>query len=288
MKCNRCHINNATIHIEGVGEFCLECHNKFIVETYGVEQLETYTKQISVFDVDGIIHTFEISNVLMPMYSTWRAEEIGGGYIFEVMVDLEDEQLEALRHLHQKILIGIGYKSLEVFPDKPTITNAIHRDGKQFGLRTVGTGRIDYDSKTRKTVFYIDGKKVTLDEFGLMLTSMEGFIFDYQMRDITDEVIGKDMILRHVNISKNRIYDNFEKTLQWFLTDNTLTIDRVDGCIEALYERIDELELVFNYGDIAVAKELGNRMIERLMTIESDSEAFPMELVEDIIRIIGH
>lgn len=288
MKCNRCHINNATIHIEGVGEFCLECHNKLIVETYGIEQFENYSKQISIFDVDGVIHKFEISNVLMPMYSTWRAEEIGGGYIFEVMVDLEDEQIEALRHLHQKILIGIGYKSLEPFPDRPIITNALHREGKQYGLRTVGTGRIDYDSKSRKTILNIDGKKVTMDEFGLMLTSMEGFIFDYQMRDLTDEVIGKDMILRHFNINKSRLYDNFEKTLSWFIEEDKLTFERTDACIEALFERIDELELIFNYGDIEEAKELGQKMIDRLMQIESESETFPMEIVEDIVRVIGN
>lgn len=287
MKCHKCHINKATIHIEGLGEFCLDCHNKMIVEAFGVEQLEEFSKQISVYDVDGVIHKFEITNLLMPMYSIWKADEIDGGYAFEVMVDLDDEQISALNHLHQKILIGIGYKSLEVLDGDQYITNALHKDGKQYGLRTVGTGRIDMDPKSHKTILIIDGKPVTMEEFGIMLSSTEGFTFDYQMRDVTDEVLGKDMILRHFTINKNRLYESFEKTINWFLEDNVLLEEREDACYEALFERIDELELMFNYGDIDEAKDLGRKMIERLVEIETDSDTFPIDLIEDIGRIIG-
>jgi len=287
MKCHKCHINSATIHIEGIGDYCLDCHNKMIVEAFGVEQLEEFSKQISIYDVDGEIHKFEITNVLMPMYSIWKAEEIGGGYAFEVMVDLDDEQIEALNHLHQKILIGIGYKSMEVFPDEQFITNALHLEGKQYGLRTVGTGRIEVDSETRKTSLIIDGKVVSMEDFGTMLSSTEGFTFDFQMRDVTDEVLGNDMILRHVSINKNRLYEKFETTLSWFLEDDYLDLHREDACIEALFERVDELELLFNYGDLDDAKELGRKMIERLVSIDTNSETFPIDIMEDIARIIG-
>jgi hypothetical protein len=287
MKCHKCNINNATIHIEGLGEFCLECHNKMIVEAFGIQQLEEFSKEISIYDVDGMIHKFQITNLLMPMYSIWKAEEIDGGYAFEVMVDLDDEQISALNHLHQKILIGIGYKSLEILEGNQYISNALHREGKQYGLRTVGTGRIDVDLDTQKTVLMIDGKAISMDEFGLMLSSMEGFTFDYQMRDVTDEVLGKDMILRHFSINKKRLYESFETTLSWFLDDNILPQDREEACFEALFERIDDLELMFNYGDIQDAKELGRKMIARLVEVESDSDVFPNDLIEDIGRIIG-
>ncbi len=72
---------------------------------------------------------------------------------------------------------------------------------------------------------------------------------------------------------------HFEKTLGWFLKNDFLSYKRESSCEEALYERIDELEALFNYGDRDNAVEVAEKMKERLSSIETDSDSFPEYLL---------
>ncbi len=83
-----------------------------MVELLGVSKMDDFSKIISGYDADGIMHQFEISNMIMPGFSVWKAEEMEGGYHFEILVKPEKNQAVAIEHLHQKILTGLGYKTL--------------------------------------------------------------------------------------------------------------------------------------------------------------------------------
>ena len=84
----------------------------------------------------GIMHRFEISNMLMPGFSVWKAEETEGDYQFEVLVKLEENQAVEVEHLHQKILTGIGYKTLTHMSDRYFADNAIRIDKEQYSLNS--------------------------------------------------------------------------------------------------------------------------------------------------------
>jgi len=54
----------------------------------------------------------------MPGFSVWKAEELEGDDQFEILVKPEENQAVAIEHLHQKILTGIGYKTLTRKPKR--------------------------------------------------------------------------------------------------------------------------------------------------------------------------
>lgn len=286
MKCNKCQLNDAIIHITDTGEdYCLDCHNDIMAEMLGVKKMQGFSKVVSFYNSDKEMLTFNISNTIMPGHSIWQAEEQGGGYLYEVFTDPESDQALAIRKLHQKILNGIGYKTLELCDSKYYMSNAINYNKKQYSLNTVGTFRIEYNER-EKIRLVIDGKYISANDFCKALSSFEGFNMDYQIRDLSDEILGKNMVLRPVCIDPEVIYKHFEKTLGWFLNKNFLSYKRSSDCTEALFERIDELELLFNYGEREKAVELGNRMKKRLLSIDNDTDDFPIYLLELIDKAV--
>lgn len=286
MKCDRCKKGEAMIHVEGVGDFCLDCYNDIISRAFGTEKFDNYSRHISVYDIDGEIHRFEVWNMLLPEYSIWHADEIEGGYQFEVMTGLSDNQSDALNHLHQKILLGIGYKSLQEYSGESFIENAYHADEKQYSLKEAGSGRIEDTSEKGGYCIVIDGQEISFEDFGRMASTYAGFNMVYQFCDLSDEVFGKDMVLRRFNINPNVLMSRFEKSLQWFIEDDFLSAEMQEACEEALSERIEELEILYNYGDRDKAMVLGGQMKGRLEEIDTDSEDFPEWLVEEIEGVL--
>lgn len=128
MKCKKCKSSEATIHVTDVGDFCLNCHNEIMANLLGVNKMNDFLKIISVYDVDGILHRFEISNMIMPGFSVWKAEEMEGAYQFEILAKPEENQTVAIEQLHRKILTGLGYKTLKHISDRYFVDNAIRID----------------------------------------------------------------------------------------------------------------------------------------------------------------
>lgn len=287
MKCKKCKSIEATIHVANVGDFCLDCHNDYMVELLGVRKMDDFSKIISGYDADGLMHQFEISNIIMPGFSVWKAEEMEGGYQFEILVKPEENQAVAIEHLHLKILTGLGYKTLTYLPDRYIIDNAIQSDKEQYSLNSVGTCRIQHAEEENQVYLVIDGKNIPLQDFGRALTAFEGFNMDFQIRDLSEAVLGKDTVLRRVSINPDVIIEHFEKSLNWFLKGDFLSYKHESACGEALFERIDELELLCKYGNKEEAVEVGNRMKKRLISVEHDTDDFPEYLLKMIDQVIG-
>ena len=287
MKCDKCQSKEAYIHLENVGDFCLDCHNDYMADVLGVKKMNDFFKIFSVDDTDGIKHRFEISNMIMPGFSVWKAEETDGGYLFEVFVKPEENQTVAIDRLHRKILMGIGFKTLSPMMAEHYIDNAINIGQAQYGLNSVGTCRIQQTDEENTVCLVIDGREIPLDGFGRALTAFGDFNMDFQIRDLSEDVLGEKMILRQVSIDPNVIMEHFELTLGWFLERDFLSYKRASNCVEALFERIDELELLYKYGSRDEAAAVGDKMKKRLISIDHDTDNFPEYLLELIDQAIG-
>jgi len=258
-----------------------------MADLLAVEKMEDFSREISVFDVDKVLHGFKISNLIMPGFSIWRADELDGGYKFEVFVRPEDDQYTAINHLRKKVLTGLGYKTLNRLSDEHYIENAIKIGGAQYSLKNTGTCRIGHSEEDDAACLVIDGKHISIHDFGRVLTAFEGFNMDYQIKDRTDKVLGKDMVLKQVSIDPDVIMEHFERTLGWFLDCDFLSYKRASSCEEALLERIDDLKMLFNYGDRDKAVKLAKKMKNHLKSIENDSDSFPEYLLTLIDQAVG-
>ncbi|MHB8077350.1 hypothetical protein, partial [Desulfosporosinus fructosivorans] len=114
-----------------------------------------------------------------------------------------------------------------------------------------------------------------------------GFNMDFQIKDLSEEVLGKDTVLRRVSINPDVIIEHFERSLSWFLKGDFLSYKHASACGEALFERIDELELLCKYGNKEEAVEVGKRMKKRLISIEHDTDDFPDYLLTMIDQVLG-
>ena len=275
MKCQKCHHNEATIHIKELGDFCLSCHNEMMAELQGMEQPEVFPKNLSVKAADGHRHRFIITTMILPGMVIWRAVEKNGGYEFVYHARPADNQTTAFERLLEKIEQGLSYQSLESEADGPLFDNAIEIDAEQFGLKAVGTFRIAYDSQADTASLIIDGKAVALDDWGRALTAYEGFNMDYQIRDMAEAVLGPETVLKPVSINPDQIEARFKRTLGWFLEDGFLSTARASACEDALYDCIDDLKLLCQYGDRETAQKLGKRISKRLLAVANDDDSFP-------------
>lgn len=285
MKCEVCKSNQAMIRITNVGNFCLDCNNDRVAESLGLRKLDDFERIVSIHDAEKVMHRFEISNMIMPGFSKWSAEEVGGGYQYEVMAKPEDNQEAALKSLHQKVKDGLGYKTLYPLDDFRDFSNAICLGSKQYGLHHTGTFRIEHDEDNIVDLI-IDGKSVPLQAFGRALTSFDGLNMDFQMRTQSDAVLGESVALKRVSIHPADVLARFERTLGWFLNRGFLSYKVESACWEALVERIEDLELLYNYGIPEDAVEVARRIKERLLSIDHDTEAFPDTLLNLIDQAI--
>lgn len=285
MKCNKCKKHEAVIHMENTGGICLECH-KVMGDLLGVDLMNDFSNKIAVLDVEDVLHQFEISNMLLPGFSIWRAVEVEGEYQFEVLTNPHDNQMEAIEQLHHKILKGLSHKSLKRLSNTNYYSNAINISNEQYSLNSVGTCRIEY-SEDEPISLIIDGKQISYSDFGNALTSFEGFTMDFQIRNSTDDVLGRDVLLKPIRINAEDLYGRFERTLGWFLENEFLSYKRESACIEAVIEKITDLELYYNSGYRDESIEVGIKMKNRLMSLDHESDRFPDDLLNSIDQAIG-
>lgn len=285
MKCDQCHNHEAVIHIDNSG-LCLVCHNKAMEGLLGVELTHDFSSKIAVLDVEDVLHQFEISNMLLPGFSIWRAVEVDGDYQFEVLTAPENNQMEAVEHLHHKIIEGLSYKSMKRSSSKHKISNAININNAQYSLKSVGTCRLEY-SEDEPISLVIDGQQVSFNEFGYALTSFEGFTMDFQIRDSTEDVLGRDMLLKPIRINAEDLYRRFEMTLAWFVENDFLSYKRESACFEAVVEIIKDLELYYNSGYRVESAEVALKMKNRLKALNHDTDCFPEGVLTCIDLVIG-
>lgn len=281
MKCDRCKKNEARIIVEGAGNYCLDCHNELMAENLGVEHTEDYIRQLTIIGNNSKHHTFEISRHIMPGYSKWDAVE-AGGYSFSIMVSNDEPQQEGLRQLNEKVFEALSYRSLEEYDSKHIIGNALRVKGKQYGLKSIGTGLISYNNQDDEYGIIIDGKYMSFKEFGKMASTFEDFTMEYQFNDTTAETLAANMAYRKVDISKKAVTNRFDRYQQWLLNDDKLPPENENEYLQVMEECIDDLNLMVLAGFRTECKDVAVYMIIVLETVNTMSH----ELIDYLLKKI--
>jgi hypothetical protein len=159
---------------------CEKCFNKRMADHMGMSFEQIELNDITLEDCDGRKHTFKFQTHMVPTGLSIRAlERVGDdiAYQFQVLGDFDCDQSNLILDLYAKIKRGISQKYLE--------------DSDHFGQRIKDmdvVGRVCWDEEdSDRPMLWIDGKKVSWDEFGKMVTSFEGWQFKLKMIDPSDD-----------------------------------------------------------------------------------------------------
>lgn len=179
-RCERCGKSiKQSVHItDDKGQnyiLCRDCNNAMVAERLGINNFVDFTRNYRVKDIDGEEHVFEISKEIFFMGVQWRAVEIKNGeiegYQFAVYAGLDDDSVEGLQKLYEKINNGLSRKYIEK---------------KEFQGQTLYSliddkvaGRIEWDDQYDGRIprLIIDGKPYTWEQLGNMLMGYEGWNF---------------------------------------------------------------------------------------------------------------
>jgi hypothetical protein len=101
------------------------------------------------------------------------------GYQFQVIAEPEEDQLELLGRLIEKLRRALAVKHI-----------ADSEHGMQIAEPLVVRGLIDWNSDQGgiTPLLVIDGREVSWNEFGRMISGFEGFQFKLEIRDKSEEI----------------------------------------------------------------------------------------------------
>ena len=166
-------------------QLCSCCFNAEIAKISGVEGFDnTRLQPIGIADCTGEMHQFHFVTRLLGNMVTLEAFEVqdgqSTGYQFQMIGDPEEDMFALLGRMVERIRKALAVKH---------INDAGDGHGLQIIDRTV-RGRIecDYSEDGSALSVVIDGKEVSLQEFGHMLSSFEGWQFKLEIRDRSEEV----------------------------------------------------------------------------------------------------
>lgn len=197
-QCTRCgtEVKNYHDSIMALSEdghyfpLCLRCFNKEISEAIGIEFDEINLQPILLQDADGIDHKFHFTVRLMEVGLVLGAfekefENRSEGYEFSIMGDVEEGVFSLFSKLYPRMCKALSRK--HIYHDEET-------NQWEITESDIVRGQITYDPDTEEDdwvsdrMIVIDGKAITLREFGQMLKAYEGFNFKFQIFDQTDEM----------------------------------------------------------------------------------------------------
>jgi hypothetical protein len=166
----------------GYRRLCGKCFNQQMARLSGLSGFEHVNfTPVGLADCTGELHKFHFRTHLFGPGVGLDAFELSdgqpAGYWFQVIGNPEEDLLALLGRLIKKIRRALLTKHL---------TNDEH--GLQIADRLV-TGRIEWDDAHdgRVPMLVIDGQEVTWEQFGRMLMSFEGWQFQLNIRDKSEE-----------------------------------------------------------------------------------------------------
>ena len=184
MKCDVCGKDPALIHIEGVGNFCLDCHNERMAALCGLDHDPyEYPRDIAVTDKDGELHYFRLNHMYFGPMIRWQADERNGDYEIVERGSVDEPASLQIARFHRKIVDSVWNQTLSVSESAW---------GEHISLEDHGNIDIRYSSEDDGVSFAIDGRPVSLEELGKMLASYEGWTLQYQIREKSDPIVKED------------------------------------------------------------------------------------------------
>jgi len=166
----------------GYRQLCSQCFNQEVAKLGGLDDFEhpNFTP-VGLADCNGDVHEFHFRTHLFGTGVALAAFELRdgypGGYQFQIIGDPEDDLLALLGRLIARIRRALATKHL---------TNG--KLGLQISDRVV-RGLIQWDDAHdgRVPIVVIDGREVTWEDFGRMLMCFEGWQFQLNIRDKSEE-----------------------------------------------------------------------------------------------------
>jgi len=160
---------------------CLDCFNREMGPSVGIDILPSQYPPLDISDADGKAHRFEFAVRVYPdgiSIESWEPAA-DPGYRFQVLGDAEN-----CAGLYIE-LVGRMRKALK----------RKHLKVTSYGEAIKGTkvrGWIDWDPEEgeagRMPLLIIDGKPYKWEQFGHMLTSFEGFQFKLEIKDRSEDL----------------------------------------------------------------------------------------------------
>ena len=283
--CDICKKEPVRVHLTGLGDYCLNCYNRMVLDKYGIEDTFEYPKTMSVMESSGSIHTFHIEHMVLGDRVSWDAFETEGHYHFREISDAETNGAAVAQRFFRKIVNGICTKSLYELEHRAD--NLLSRDGKSVGLREKGTiNIIEDEDRGYATGFEIDGKKFTGEDLERLLGSYPGFSLQYQIHDASDPILKEDEYLVPVYITKESLTDEFQSVLNIYGDGGFVSYKDTMIFDEAFYKVTDKLKVLANSEKRADAIEAGKRILRILTHIETDDDYFPIYDIELVCKIV--
>jgi len=169
------------ITVTDVGDRCHSCFNKEVADRLDLQWDGAVIRPVTVTDVGGVQHRFQIRSMLVPTGHRLQAREVvrgdaTAGYRFEVLGDLDADPQDLLEHLRKRIREGLSVRHVEQTAHGWQLT-APHRL----------SGVIEWDADTDDGLprLIVDGRSFTWNDVGRMLMTFEGFTLDATVEDST-------------------------------------------------------------------------------------------------------
>jgi len=167
----------------GYKQLCSQCFNQEVAKLDGLDEFEhAKFTPVGLADCTGEVHEFHFRTHLFGPGVALDAFELRdgqpAGYRFQIIGDPDDDLLILLGRLIEKIRRALSTK---------------HLTSGEFGLQIaehrVVRGQIEWDDARdgRVPMLIIDGREITWESFGRMLMSFEGWQFQLNIRDKSEE-----------------------------------------------------------------------------------------------------
>ena len=188
--CGRRVPSYSTVYLSSQGKqtlVCMKCYNQEISNYTGFDFEHVEFEPVMIKDADGEDHKFHFVVRHLGDRFTIETFEIKdghpGGYEFSIIDNIQEEP----HNLFQKLIVRMR-RAL----DRSHITWDETTRNWQITDSDLVRGRIDSgldsDGHARMPLIIIDGKEITWNEFGKMLTTYEGFNFKLEIFDRSDEM----------------------------------------------------------------------------------------------------
>lgn len=165
---------------DGARLLCSRCYNQTIAEHLGLDYTNVAFEPVTLEDRDGVPHSFEFRTRVFGDQLSLEALETGPqeGYECSVIADAEQDLFVTFRALFERIRRELGRTHIE-------------REGEGYRITDAGVvrGQItsDPDGFDAMPLLIIDGKPVTWEELGRMVSPYMGFRFKLELFDRSEE-----------------------------------------------------------------------------------------------------
>ena len=168
----------------GYKQLCRRCFNMEAATAAGLDDFEHVDfEPVRLTDSGGKPHEFHFRSFMFGTGVALDAFELRdgnpAGYQFQVIAEPEEDQLALLGRLIEKMRRALAVKHI-----------ADSEHGLQITEPLVVRGRIDWDAEQGGStpLLVIDGREISWDEFGRMISGFEGFQFKLEIRDKSEEI----------------------------------------------------------------------------------------------------